>query len=169
MRSLTMRFAMVFSLAGLCTSAARAQDAAGFAAVVPGARVSFTLSDVQSPEAWPARRLLMKGTVSDVRADSLVIQFNGAAPITVSRLAIGDLSVSRGMERGWKTHPRSTAIGAALLVGNAFLFHRIATGPSSTVTRRSSSLPLAGLLGFNAAVFFRQAFTKKERWERVAP
>ena len=169
MPSITLRFAILFSLVGVHGTPAGAQDAANQPAVAPGARVSFTLPDAQSPDAWQSRRLLLKGTVTEVKGASLVVQFAGTAPITLSRLAIGDLSVSRGMERGWRSHPGSTAMGAALLVGNALLFHRFANGPSAAQSGRSSATPLAGLLGINAAVFFRQAFAKKERWERVVP
>jgi|APMI01.1.fsa_nt_gi hypothetical protein len=172
MHSLRLRFAMVLVLAPLGITPAMAQDTNNEAAVVPniarGARVSFTLPDAQSPEAWQSRRLLMKGTVTEVRGDSLVVLLGGAPPLTLSRFAMGDLSVSQGLQRGWQAKPASTALGAALFVGNVFLFSRVTNGPSSASARGTSTAPLAGLLGLNAVVLFKQAFGKKERWERVS-
>jgi hypothetical protein len=172
MQSFSRRFALAFVLAGLCHTTASAQEGTNLPAasgIAPGDRISFTVPDVQSPEEWKSRRLLLKGTVTELRGDSLVVQVGGAAPVTLSRLAIGDLSVSRGMQRGWRSKPGSTAFAAALLIGNAFMFHRYATGPAADINGRSSAYPLAGLLAINVGVVFRQAFAKKERWERVEP
>lgn len=174
-RSLLLALAMV----GITSRASMAQNATASAIahmtastdslVAPGARVRFTVTDVQSPDAWESRRLLVKGTVTDRRRDSLVVLLGGGAQMTVSRLAVGDLAVSRGLQPGWKARPRSTALGTALLAANAVLFARALNGPSAQVTGRSSAyLPLGGLLTLNAYVVARQAFGKTERWEPVA-
>jgi hypothetical protein len=151
-------------------SANRAVAQSGNETVVEtGTRVRFTLHDAQSPEQYRARRLVMKGTVTDIRSDSLLVQLGGSAHMTVSRSSMSDLSISRGTERAWRSHPVATAVNGALVAGSVVLFTQLASQRPSTPGERNRSLvPMAGLLSFNTALFVRNAFRRTERWERIS-
>ncbi len=151
---------------------AAAQESGNDGGVAPGARVRFTVVDLQSPEDWAARRMTLKGTVLSAQADSLVIRYGGASQLTVRRGAIADLAVSRGTEPGWRARPGRTALQAAITAAGGFILARsMQTRRSATgVERRSSLVPLmAGSFVLQSALTAKVAFGRTERWEPVLP
>ncbi len=159
-------------LVGILTSPVAAQDPNSEGALVPGARVRFSVVDLQSPEAWAARRMTLKGTVLSAPTDSLVIRYGGASELSVRRTAITDLAVSRGTEPGWRARPGRTAVQVALtLAQTALLVRALQTrADASPSARRSPLVPLmAGTLTLQTALTAKLAFGRTERWEPVVP
>jgi hypothetical protein len=142
-----------------CTSVSlSAQNADG---VVPGARVRFQLVDMQSPEPLSRRAVTIRGTVAQASADSLVVQVGGTAgTVSVNRLSIGNLAVSRGVGRAWNQDRRRLVMASASVLVSGIMIANARKGPGSP----SRLYPMAAV---NLALVGAMLTQRVERWEEV--
>lgn len=147
-----------------------AQDTISRSPTAPGVRVRFTVADVRSPGPWDTRRMTLRGTVAEDRSDSLFVRLGGGAGVaSFSRDGIGDLSVSRGMQRSWRNNRSRAAVGVLLVASNALLLSQVVRTSRAT-GRASATMPFAvASVGMTAMTVSRFAFTKTEQWQPVQP
>lgn len=137
-------------------------------ALAAGARVRFALLDPGSRGAdWASRRMIVRGKLTDLRTDSLVLELGGnAGRLIVARSALADLSVSRGTQRGYQAHPKRAAIGAVLAGANIGLL-AYASSLSTSGSSRSIWPLMAASTSLSTVSFLKFAFGRTEKWEAV--
>ena len=156
---------VVCAIAGLGTlpAALRAQ----FPADLPvGARVRVWLPETYRQEEGPLRRQLLRGSVSGVAADTLLLTIPGAVgAVAIPRVTLRRLDVSRGVSRPASAVER--AIGGA--IGGAITYAlmndpRRSGSPHYRTDWRAAGVGASWGAGIGAAVGF---IFPNERWRRV--
>jgi hypothetical protein len=167
----TRTISALFVALTITATALAAQDSTGTRPrtndeLVPGSRVRFSVLEPDRRD-WAARPLLVRGTLTDVRTDSLRLEVGGSAgSMTVPRSALVNLSISQGMQRGWRVHPGRTVLSGLVFASSVALF--ALTQDDSRRNARTPDLVLrGGITALNGYFFARTAFSKTERWERV--
>jgi hypothetical protein len=152
-------------IAGLGTSPAALR--AQFPADLPvGARVRVWLPEPFRQEEGPLRRQLLRGSVSAVAGDTLLLSIPGAVgAVAISRVSMRRLEMSRGVSRPVSAIER--AIGGA--IGGAISYAALndpqrSGGPHYRTDWRAAGVGASWGAGIGAVVGF---VFPHERWRRV--
>ena len=155
--------ALALALLTAAPSAGRAQFPAD---VRVGTRVRLWLPDRYRQAEGPPRRLLLRGTLEGVVADTLRVAIPGALePIVIPRSALRRLEVSRGVSRPASAAER--AVGGA--IGGAITWAlmndpRRTGGPHYRTDWRAAGVGAAWGAGFGAVIGL---LFPHEHWHRV--
>ena len=157
---------IVLSCAIAALGASPAALRAQFVDVPVGTRVRVWLPEPSRQEEGPVRRQLLRGSVSRVAGDTLLLSIPGAAgAVAIPRATMRRLDVSRGVSRPVSAVER--AVGGA--IGGAITYAlmndpRRSGGPHYRTDWRAAGVGASWGAGIGAVVGF---IFPHERWHRV--